>query len=128
MLSCGILAIARWNNSLRTLLPDLIRFSLDTRIPTYLSRLKSLDEVVKAITYMTKMIVSGYRHDPRNGRKQGWGEMSLKQHLNLLLALSPYSLFDFWFSEGEGTSILRSVKTACVERKDFTTARCRQRR
>ena len=91
--------------------------------PVRLSKRRSLGDLMDTLDYMSKMNVLGYRANPGNGKQQGSGKLSLKNHYELFQALSKESLFDFWFSGGQGVTILRNAKNACLgKRKEYTAA------
>jgi hypothetical protein len=78
----------------------------------HMRRVKTLKDAERSVDYKSKISCTGYKRYRRsNGRMaQGTARLSYADHYALFLATKDRSIFDFAFSGGEGTKILRLAR------------------
>ena len=86
----------------------------DKKLPV-LNNLKTLKDVLKALRYLTKMTLEGYRRKS-SGKKvvQEHVHLNAGHHYRLFKFLRGRSLFDAWLAGGKGTEVLRNIKKAAI--------------
>ena len=83
----------------------------DKKLP-FLKNLKTLKDVLKALRYLTKMTLEGYRR--KSSGTQEHVPLDAGHHYRLFKFLRGRSLFDAWLAGGKGTEVLRRAKRAAV--------------
>jgi hypothetical protein len=83
----------------------------DKKFPV-LNNLKTLKDVLKALRYITKMTLEGYRR--KSSGTQEHVPLDAGHHYRLFKFLRGRSLFDAWLAGGKGTEVLRRAKRAAV--------------
>jgi hypothetical protein len=86
----------------------------DKKLP-FLKNLKTLKDVLKALRYLTKMTLEGYRRKS-SGKKvvQEHVPLDAGHHYRLFKFLRGRSLFDAWLAGGKGTEVVRHAKKAAM--------------
>ena len=83
----------------------------DKKLP-FLNNLKTLKDVLKALRYLTKMTLEGYRR--KSSGTQEHVPLDAGHHYRLFKFLRGRSLFDAWLAGGEGAEVLRHAKKAAM--------------
>jgi len=76
------------------------------------NNLKTIKDVLKALRYLTKMTLEGYRRKPSGTQEHV--PLDAGHHYRLFKFLRGRSLFDAWLAGGKGTEVLRRAKRAAV--------------
>jgi hypothetical protein len=86
----------------------------DKKLP-FLNNLKTLKDVLKALRYLTKMTLEGYRRKSSGGKiVQEHVSLNAGHHYRLFKFLRGRSLFDAWLAGGKGAEVLRHAKKAAM--------------
>jgi hypothetical protein len=83
----------------------------DKNLPV-LNNLKTIKDVLKALRYLTKMTLEGYRRKPSGTQEHV--PLDAGHHYRLFKFLRGRSLFDAWLAGGKGTEVLRHAKKAAM--------------
>jgi hypothetical protein len=83
----------------------------DKKLP-FLNNLKTLNDVLKALRYLTKMTLEGYRR--KSSGTQEHVPLDAGHHYRLFKFLRGRCLFDAWLAGGKGAEVLRHAKKAAV--------------
>jgi len=83
----------------------------DKKLP-FLNNLKTMKDLLKAIRYLTKMTLEGYRRE--SSGTQEHVPLDAGHHYRLFKFLRGRSLFDAWLAGGTGTELLRHAKKAAM--------------
>ena len=84
----------------------------DDKKPPVLNNLKTIKDVLKALRYLTKMTLEGYRR--KSSGTQEHVPLDAGHHYRLFKFLRGRSLFDAWLAGGKGTEVLRHAKKAAM--------------